>query len=304
MAKVLCCGIIVLDHIFRIAAFPPQPMKVFASDQVTVGGGPAANGAVTVARLGGEATIWGRVGDDEIGRQLVAEFDRHGVDASAVRLVPGHRSGVGAIILDAAGERFSAGYMDKTLDPDPAWLPLEQVAGFDAVLCDVRWPAGAEAVLRAARAAGIRSILDADLTDDDAVERLLPLVDHAVFSELALARFAGTDDPEAGLRRAQARAGGAVSVTLGGEGHAWLEDGVYHRRPAYPVSAVDTLAAGDVFHGAFALGIAEGATIEAAADLAAATAALKCIRWGGRHGIPTRAEVMAFRQGHSGGAGG
>src|SRR5690606_18791175 len=127
MAKVLCCGIIVLDQIFQIPAFPPRPMKVFASDHVTVGGGPAANGAVTVARLGGDATIWGRVGDDEVGRQLVSDFDRYGVDASTVRLVPGHRSGVGAIILDADGERFSAGYMDKTLDPDPGWLPLEQV---------------------------------------------------------------------------------------------------------------------------------------------------------------------------------
>jgi sulfofructose kinase len=61
--------------------------------------------------------------------------------------------------------------------------------------------------------------------------------------------------------------------------------------PAPRVEVVDTLAAGDVFHGALALRLAEGATIDAAARFAVVAASLKCTRFGGRLGCPSRDEV-------------
>jgi sulfofructose kinase len=64
--------------------------------------------------------------------------------------------------------------------------------------------------------------------------------------------------------------------------------------PAPRVEVVDTLSAGDVFHGAFALAILEGKGIEAAARFACAAASLKCTRPGGRLGCPTRAQVDAM----------
>jgi sulfofructose kinase len=64
--------------------------------------------------------------------------------------------------------------------------------------------------------------------------------------------------------------------------------------PAPAVEAIDTLAAGDTFHGAFALGLAEGWPIAKILPFASAAAAIKCTRFGGRLGAPTRAEVEAF----------
>ena len=81
-----------------------------------------------------------------------------------------------------------------------------------------------------------------------------------------------------------------VAVTAGAYGTYWAGG----HRPAFEVEAVDTLAAGDVFHGAFAFGLAEGWQIPAAIRFAAAAAAIKCTRFGGRLGAPTRAEVEAF----------
>ena len=293
MGSVLCVGITVLDNMFAIERFPAEPTKVFARDFQQVGGGPASNAAATVARLGGRAIFWGRVGDDAIGRRLIDEMADFGIDVETTRLVSGRRSGVSAVAVDELGERLIIAFADRELDTDPSWLP-GSLPDVDVVLCDVRWPAASEKVMRAARDSGRTVVLDADLTNDDAVERLIGLADHAVFSAPALRRLTGLNDAVAGLRAAQDRTAGIVSVTLGAKGFAWMDDGETRRISAFPVRALDTLGAGDVFHGAFALGLAEGMVTRDAARFAAAAAGLKCTRWGGRAAIPTRDELERF----------
>lgn len=291
---VLCVGVAVLDTIFAIERFPGEPTKTFARDFVQTGGGPAANGAVTIARLGGRASLWARVGDDAVGAFIVEEFARERVDATRVRRVPGHRSGVSSVVIDAAGERNITAFADRTLDPSPDWLPDDIPADAALLLCDVRWPAGSRRAMELARARGATVVLDADLTADDAVARLIGGATHAIFSAPALARLAETGDVAEGLARAQALTSGVVGVTRGREGFVWLEGGALRSVPAFAVDVVDTLAAGDVFHGAFALGLAEGRDIQAAGRFAAGAAALKCTRFGGRLAIPTRAELDRF----------
>jgi sulfofructose kinase len=86
---------------------------------------------------------------------------------------------------------------------------------------------------------------------------------------------------------------GLVAVTMGEDGAFWrapMGTEIRHVRPRR-VETVDTLAAGDIFHGAFALRIAEGAEARDAFEFAAVAAAIKCTRFGGRLGAPTRAEV-------------
>jgi sulfofructose kinase len=292
--RVLCVGIAVLDNMFSIASFPAEPTKVFARDFCQVGGGPAANGAVTVTRLGGAASLWARVGDDAIGANLIAELQGCGVDISTMRRIANRRTGVSAVVIDEKGERGIYAFADRTLDTDTSWLPRALPPETDAILCDVRWPAASEHVMRLARASGLPIVLDADLTHDDAVERLIGLSTHAVFSTPALRRLAGIDGIEEALRRVQGRTAGTVAVTRGADGFAWLEDGQFRTMPAYAVDVVDTLAAGDVFHGAFALGLAERRSTADAGRFAGAAAALKCTRWGGRAGIPTREELDRF----------
>jgi sulfofructose kinase len=116
------------------------------------------------------------------------------------------------------------------------------------------------------------------------------------FSAPGLARFAGTDDPREGLARAAARTGGTVGVTLGEAGVLWRDGDRTRHLPAFPVAAVDTLGAGDVFHGALALALARGSGHEEALRYASAAAALKCTRFGGRSGIPDANAVDRFLQ--------
>src|SRR5512144_626043 len=291
MTRVLCLGMSALDAIYRVPRIPASGTKVLASAYTECGGGMAANASVAVARLGGEAHYWGRVGGDDLGRRIVAELAGEGVVTSAVRRVDGCVSPSAAILVADDGERLVCAYNDPSLDSDPSWLPQASIAGFDAVLADVRWPAGAALVLDHARATGIPAVFDADVGPVADILGLARRATHVAFSGPGLSLASGTDDAGAALRRMATEVPGLVGVTLGENGFLYLENGVERRVPAPQVDAIDTLAAGDVWHGAFALALAERSSIDAAARFANVAAAIKCTRFGGRRGAPRRAEV-------------
>jgi sulfofructose kinase len=83
-------------------------------------------------------------------------------------------------------------------------------------------------------------------------------------------------------------------VTDGPRPIVWRDRKGIRRTPVFAVEAVDTLAAGDVFHGAFTLALVEGCAIEPAFRFAAAAAGIKCARFGGSAAAPWRAEVEAL----------
>jgi sulfofructose kinase len=215
-----------------------------------------------------------------------------GIDVRQFRLFPGGRSSVSGIIVDRSGERQIANFRGA-FPADAGWLPLDELAGASVVLADPRWPEGAVALFGKARTLGIPTVLDGDVADASVFERLLPLTDHAVFSEPALAGFIGSagDEALAKLSRFHCR---VVAVTRGQAGVSWYEDGRLNSLAAYPVDAVDTTGAGDVFHGAYALAIGGGLGVADAMSFASAAAALKCTRPGGRAGIPTIDDCVEF----------
>jgi len=297
MTAVLCVGVAVYDEIFALPAFPTRPTKIFASDFASAAGGPATNAAITIARQGGDAALWARIGNDMQGDRIVADLQRSKVDVSRVRRVEEARSGISAVGVTGDGERMLLVFADPNLDTDASWLPLDDIAAFDTVLADVRWPVASRAVLARARALGKPTVLDADLTSDPAaLGALVPMASHVVFSEPALVQFAGeAGSVEERLRRVHD--GGAhelVGVTMGDQGAFWVDGSGFHHEPAVSIRAVDTLAAGDVFHGAFALAVARGLPARDAMRFANVVAAVKCTRWGGGSTIPTAEEVDAF----------
>lgn len=297
MTSVLCVGVAVYDEIFALPAFPTKPTKIFASDFASAAGGPAANAAITIARQGGAATLWARIGNDMQGDRIVADLRRSEVDVSRVRRVDDARSGISAVGVTQDGERMLLVFADPNLDTDASWLPLDDIARYDAVLADVRWPAASRAVIAQANALGRPTILDADLTSDpSALAGLVPLASHVVFSEPALAQITSTEiKTETGLRQIY-DAGGhdLVGVTLGEGGACWVDALGFHREPGIAIRAIDTLAAGDVFHGAFALAVARRLPAREAMRFANLVAAVKCTRWGGGASIPTADEVSDF----------
>jgi len=294
MPTVICLGAIIFDTILRVPAVVAASAKVLASECVQLGAGMASSAAAAIARLGGRAELWGRVGDDMAGRQTLADLAAAGVDVGRVRVCPGGRTPVSTILVDAAGQRLVVPFYDPALDRNSSWLPVERVAAADVVLADPRWPEGSARLLEAARAAGKPAVLDGDVAPLPVLERLLPLASHPVLSEPALASLVGEIGVEPGLRALAARLDGPVGVTAGERGFFWWEAGHINHVPAPGIAVVDTLSAGDVFHGAFALALAEGQAIADAGRFACVAASLKCRRFGGRLGAPGRDEVDAF----------
>lgn len=293
--RMICVGHAALDRIYRISSFPPEPTKVRALESIEAGGGMAANAAVAAARLGGDVEVWSRTGDDNAGAIIRAGLKSERVDTRYVQAFDEARSSTSAIIVDGRGERLIVGMRDAAIPSSTSWLPLERVADTGIVLADLRWLEATRAVFEEARRHGIPTVLDADLGAREALPDLLKLADYAVFSAPALRELMTQPTDDERLAAVLALGPRHAGVTLGADGYRWRDrDGQAGYEPGFDVDVVDTTGAGDAFHGAFALLLAEGRPVAECARTACAVAAMKCTRLGSRAGLPRRSEVEAF----------
>jgi sulfofructose kinase len=288
---VTCVGISVQDVVFRTEHPIEVGGKNLATSVSTHGGGPAANAAVTVASLGGRARLISKLGADTIGGSIVTDLARCGVDISLVRRLDGVSSPLSSVAVDSSGERTIVNHTDSHLIDSTHSVTIGDLEGSDSILVDLRWPDGARSAIAGASALAIPTIVDFDLTTTRNPVDIVASASHVVFSRSALVKLAGTADIDGALSDVATTTGAFVAVTLGGNGVKWIEHDHVRSLSAFPVKVVDTLGAGDVFHGAFAFGIASGRTAEEALRFASATAAIKCSRPSGRGAFPTGAEV-------------
>lgn len=293
---ILCVGALTLDTIFRLPELPQGPGKFIPTDAVQNAAGMASSQAASIARMGGAAALWASVGDDVVGDRLIAELESEGVDCAHVQRVVGAASAYATILVDRNGERIVVPRYEPRLTTAPQAKPAITAQLHSAVMADVRWPAAAMLALAAARDAGIPAVLDLDTGPRDVLEQLAPLATHIVASEPGAALLAGGDSAADNTALLAERYGAAVAVTAGEHGCFWFDRhamGVRHL-PGFSVLAIDTLAAGDVFHAGFALALVEGYGMAHCLQVGAAAAAIKCTRFGGRLGAPSRAEVEAL----------
>ena len=277
MTRLLVCGIAVMDYVQRVDALPTGGGKHRSRSFERIGGGCAANAAVGAARLGGSVTLMTRLGRDATGDELAAMLENAGVAPAFAR---GGRTPLSSVMIEPAGERLIVNFPGEGLPTAPPPLP-----DFDAALCDCRWPEAADAVLRAARAAGVPGVMDGEKYTPEPLARLAT---HVVFSAPGLRDFSGVDGLDRALADAAARLPGRVAYTDGADGVRWA--GGPHV-PAPRVAAVDTLGAGDLWHGAFALALGRGLALGEASDYANRAAAAKCARPGGWAAYPTAEEL-------------
>ena len=296
-SAVVCVGAATQDFIAVVRGAVAPDVRLAAQDLIQGFGGPAAQAAVTLARLGMPVSFVGRVGDDEWGRRIRDGLETEGVEISGLHVVPGGRSASSVIVVDTeTGRRAIAAFAGVT--PAPALAPedLERCAAAQWVHADqAGYP-----TLSELRRAGIRTpvSLDAGNTIPG-----LDLAGIALYSptESALRSTFGGDAHEA-LRRALAAGAGTAVVTRGAAGSLAAQadqtvpGGV--RFTSVPVPEVrpivSTLGAGDVFHGALLAALVGGRGLVDALHYANAAAALSCRALDGRSGIPSPAEVEAL----------
>lgn len=291
MPAVMAIGVALLDEILTIPVPLKPGEKHRASRAESVPGGNAVNAAIAIARLGGTAQLMARIGDDDTGRQLLDQLASLGIDTVGVHPLPGLATVRSSIIIEPGGDRTIVNFLDPRIPDRPDWLPPSLPAGVSAVMGDTRWETGAGHLFDLAGKAGIPAVFDGDRAPAD--RTLLQRASHIIFSATGLRETSGIEDLQAGLLALQQETKAFLAVTDGADGVlALLPDGLWHV-PSIRVQAVDTLGAGDVWHGAFTWALTEGMALMTALGWANVTAALKCERPGGSMGAPGRADVEA-----------
>ena len=291
--KICCVGIAVQDRIFSVEELPHEEGKFFANNLKEQGGGPAATAAVACARLGLEVDMIARVGNDATGNAIIAELKKEGVNTDKMRIIDNAISTQASILVDKNGNRIIVSYPSPSLIPDASFMEDIDFSQYDLVLADVRWHEGALKAFELAKKHGVTTVLDADTTPQ-AIDDLVALSSHSIFSKPGLTKFSEIADIAEALKFADKKTVGKVYVTLGSDGYSYIENDKIIKQDGFKVKVIDTTGAGDVFHGAFASALCLGYNTVDALRFSAATAALKCTKAGGRSGIPSLQEVTTF----------
>jgi sulfofructose kinase len=287
-------GYTALDYLGIVPHLPEENTKLEVRDLTIQGGGPTATAMVAVRRLGLETAFVGKVGDDGFGARMLEELRREGVDVSSVVVEPGATSQYAFIMVDAASAARTILWTRGSVSRLKAHeVDLDLVRSARGLLVDDLEPEAALAAAAAARAAGIPVLIDAGSLREG-VRELLPLCDYLIASERFAEQISGGTDIRAALHALHAFRPKAAVVTLGEKGCAFLAGSDVVAVPGFAVKAVDTTGAGDVFHGAYLFAVLEGLDTMRACVFANAVAALKCRMLGGRAGIPTLPETLAF----------
>jgi sulfofructose kinase len=294
--RILCIGMPVRDLTFRIEELPGRGLKVNASQFDEIAGGNALNAAIGIVRLGGRASICGPMGDsrETSAKYIFEKLAHEGIDTKHIVHMPGLVTPISNIMIDPSGERTIVTFRDPELWkvhlPDIGTL----LRDCDAILTENRCAEFCTELCVEARKRGIPVVVDVDRAMSTR-EGLLTASSHLIFSSEALPATAGVTDDAAALRKIAKLTPSFLAATRGPRGTIWLDEhGQLKETPAFPVHTVDTLGAGDIFHGAFALAITENQDIPDALCFASAAAALKCTRFGGAFACPHRPEVEAL----------
>ncbi|MDN4987225.1 sugar kinase [Bradyrhizobium arachidis] len=294
--RIVCIGIPVRDLTFRVDSVPERGSKANATHLAEICGGNALNAAIAMARLGGRIAFAGPMGDarETSSGFILDQMAAEGIETAHIVRLPGAATPVSAIIIDATGERTLTIYRDPALWTVKLSDADELLADCQAVLVESRCGAFCIDLCAEARRRGIPVIVGVDramaLTDG-----LLTAASHLLFSSEQVQETTGIADEGEALKRLAGLTPAFLAATRGPRGTIWLSEvGALEETPAFPVEAVDTLGAGDVFHGAFTLRLAEGGGVREALRFGAAAAALKCTRHGGGPAAPQRIEVEGF----------
>lgn len=294
MVDVLCIGHAAYDINLPLDAYPVENSKIQVDAFFEEGGGPAANAAYLLSLWGVKCAFAGLVGNDEYGRRIIDDFKAVNTDISMMKtcdkcptplsvILVNRNNGSRTIINRKVGGYYLDVSGDLLKELNPKLMLFDGHEPFASLKAIEVFPCA-------------KTILDAGSLRSG-TEMLYQKVDYLVASErfaLAVSGLPALDDEETMqkcIERLYRENNRHVVVTLGERGLIYAEKGRFNRLPAYKAKAVDTTAAGDIFHGAFAYGILMGMSFHETLKLASMAAAMSVEVSGGRRSIPSLERV-------------
>ncbi len=277
---VLCVGHACYDMVYSVEKQPQSDEKIFANALDNSGGGPAANAAVAIARLGYKSGFAGYLGYDVFGDLHQAEFDHEGVDCRY--LIRGQSpTPLSSVLVKPDASRCLINYKGQTRALEKNALDF---SGLNArvVLFDGHEPAISQAIISVIDQESTQTVLDAGSVHEGTLA-LMGQVDYLVASEKFAVQYAG--DVHKALKQLSTMAEHVV-ITLGEKGVIWQIGLEYGRMKAAQIEAIDTTGAGDAFHAAFSVAILNGLDWHDTLAYASAAGSLCCMKTGARQGMP------------------
>ncbi len=286
------------DMIIKLDRIPLPGETILGGEFVTAAGGKGANQAVAAARAGGRVSFIARVGRDLFGDQAVAGFVKDRIDVEYVARDKAAPSGVALIFVARDGENSIAvaSGANGRLSPADVKKARKVIASAAVLVMQLETPlATVQAAAETAAKAGVSVILNpapAQPLPDELLRLVSILTPNETEAEL-LTGIKVDDEASAGQTadRLLARGVQTVIITLGQRGAFVASAGLRKLIRGFPMQAVDTTAAGDVFNGALAVALAEGQTLERSVRFANAAAAISVTRLGAQPSAPKRKEI-------------
>lgn len=294
---ILGLGCTAVDELLYVNDYPPADGKARVLRREQHCGGLTATALVAAARLGGRCAFAGVLGNDDRSRFVLKKLKDERVDVRHAVIRADARPIRSTIIVEESPKTRTIFYDIENVQGAHAQLPEEKMIRSSRVLIvDNFGMTGMIRATRIARSAGIPVVADFEAADAPDFVTLLKLVDHLVISEHFARKLTGKSQPAAATVKLWNKNRKVVIVTCGAKGCHYMTDGDRPPKffPAFPVKALDTTGCGDVFHGAYALGLARNLELTERIRFAAAAAAIKATRHGGQAGIPTLKAVEAF----------
>ncbi|MCD6441830.1 MAG: ribokinase [Candidatus Marinimicrobia bacterium] len=304
-SKIVVIGSSNTDMIIQVERIPVPGETVLGGKFSTAAGGKGANQAVAASRGGGNVTFIASIGNDVLGDQALEGFARDGINIEYIKRVKGVSSGVALIFVAKNGENSIAvaSGANTELNPDDIYDLRSLISQTKILLMQLETPI--ETVKQAAllaHEAGVKVILNpapAQTLDDELLQLISIITPNEIEAEL-LTNVKVEDEVSAG-KAAEVLLGKGIEyvlITLGARGAFFASSEIRKMIPGFKVDAIDTTAAGDVFNGALAAGLAEDKSLEEAIQFANAAAALSVTKLGAQPSAHYREEIDTFLKKH------
>jgi sugar/nucleoside kinase (ribokinase family) len=285
------------DNLCIIERYPEEDGSTHILEIHNQGGGCVGTALVAARRLGFSAAYIGNTGDDYAGEHIRTEFVKEGVNIDNVDVIAGKRSGIGYVMIDPVkSTRTKFPYKNNL--PDIEWNEdkKEMIRNAKILHIDGTNYNNCITAARVAKEAGVTVSYDgcSKRKPSSLNAEMASLSDILIMNESFPYYVSGKDNLEEAMKYFENIGPKIIISTLGKRGCVALVNGELVYYPAFKVKAIDTTGAGDSFHGGFVAGYLRGYSLEENIRYASAVAAMKCLKIGGRAGLPTHEEVIEF----------
>lgn len=284
-----------LDYVIEVDHIPETNGEADIDNESWQGGGMVPTALAALGRLGVSGGLIGISGDDVYGEFCKADLEKHGVDTSHIIMDLGTRTDFCISVAEKStqGRSFITRWGNcrrmTVQDLDPEYIGQADYLHLCMEMNEINVKAA-----KIARDYGVKVVIDADHYSEKTEENL-SLIDVFIASEKYYCKKFPEGKPEENLKKVMAQGPEIVVFTLGEKGCIGISKDGFFKLEAFRLEkVVDTTGAGDVFHGAFIKALLDGKTPEECARFASAVSSIKCMRLGGRAGIPDLETTLHF----------